>query len=244
MILTVLVGNFNTRLVLWEKKRSKMRKVVPTNQVLERLNRLIPNRTLQGAALASVVPQLTLRLYQTLCRHTKTLLVTTRTPTPLKVVYHRKSLGVDRLCAAVGGFLRYQQNLIIIDFGTAITFNIVHYQEKSLLGGPILPNARIMFTALADHTAQLPMVGLRPRENPLVKTTRTALQSGVFNLILGGIQRIIEQIRCRTKARYQIIATGGEAQIFSKKCQLINKVDPELTSFGLAQIYYFNRRTK
>ncbi|MCL6465606.1 MAG: type III pantothenate kinase [candidate division WOR-3 bacterium] len=244
MILTVLVGNFNTRLVLWEKNRIKMRKIVPTNQVLERLNRLIPNRALQGAALASVVPKVTLRLYQTLCRHTKTLLVTTRTPTPLKIVYRKKSLGVDRLCAAVGGILRYQQNLIIIDFGTAITFNIVHYQEKALLGGPILPNARIMFTALRDHTAQLPMVELHPRENPFVKSTRTAIQAGVFNLILGGIERIIEQIRCRTKAHYQIIATGGEAQIFSKKCQLINKVDPELTSFGLAQIYYFNRRTK
>lgn len=244
MILTVLVGNFNTRLILWDKNRIKMRKIVPTSAVSERLNRLIPDRTLQGAAIASVVPRVTLHLYRTLGQHTKTLLVTTRTPTPLKIFYRRKLLGIDRLCAAVGGFLRYQQDLIIIDFGTAITFNIVHYREKTLLGGPILPNTRIMLTALADHTARLPMVKMQPRENPLVRTTSSAIQSGVFNLILGGINRILEQIRCRTKARYQIIATGGEAHFFSKKCQLINKVDPELTSFGLAQIYYFNRRTK
>ncbi len=244
MILTVLVGNFNTRLILWDNNRIKMRKILPTSQVSDRLNRLIPTRALKGAAIASVVPRVTLQLYRALCQHTKTLLVTTRTPTPLKIVYRRKLLGIDRLCAAVGGFLRYQRDLIVIDFGTAITFNIVHYREKTLLGGPILPNARIMLAALADHTGQLPMVKMRPRENPVVITTSSAIQSGVFNLILGGINRIIEQIRCRTKARYQIIATGGGAQFFSKRCQLINKVDPELTSFGLAQIYYFNRRTK
>ncbi|MGQ9678291.1 MAG: type III pantothenate kinase [bacterium] len=242
MILTLLAGNHNTRLVLWNKNRIRRRKILPTNQMINHLDRLIASRTLEGAALASVVPDLTPQFYHALCQHTPTLHVTTRTPTPLKICYRRNMLGTDRLCAAVGGYLRYRRNLIVVDFGTATTVNIVHYKEKTFLGGPILPGFGIILKALAENTAQLPVVKLSPRANPLVTNTRTAICAGVYNLILGGLIRIIKQICCRTKKRYRILATGGEAKLWSRNCPLINKVDPELASFGLLQIYYFNRR--
>lgn len=244
MILTVLAGNHNTHLVFWEKKRISGRKIIPTNQIRNQLVRFIPPAILEGAALASVVPDFTPQFYRTLCKHTPTLLVTARTPTPLKICYRRKMLGTDRLCAAVGGYLRYRRNLIVVDFGTATTVNIVHYKEKTFLGGPILPGFGIILSALAEKTAQLPVVKLHPRVNPITNNTHTAIRAGVFNLILGGLYQIIEEIRRRTKKHYQILATGGEANFWGKNCPLIKKIDPELASFGLLQIYYFNRRKK
>lgn len=244
MILTILAGNHNTRLVFWEKNRIRGRKILPTNQIINHLDCLIATPLLEGAALASVVPDFTPQFYRTLCEHTPTLLVTARTPTPLKICYRRRMLGSDRLCAAVGGYLRYRRNLIVLDFGTATTVNIVHYKEKIFLGGPILPGFGVILSALAEKTAQLPIVKLHPRVNPITNNTHTAIRAGVFNLILGGLYQIIKEIRCQTKKHYQILATGGEANFWGRNCPLIEKVDPELASFGLLKIYYFNRRKK
>lgn len=251
MILTVLIGNTNTRLCWFKKHRIYRRKTIPT----ARLTRTRRQKTgsvikafgsfkkIQGAAVASVVPHLTYPVYRTLRRLVPTMLVTARTPTPLKFRYDRRQIGADRVCAAVGGYRRFQDDLIIIDFGTAITVNIIQ-KDGLFLGGPILPGAEIMLTALAEKTARLPRVNYPLRANPLTLTTRTAIQAGVGNLIIGGLDRIVNEVTRRSKTQYLIIATGGAAFQFKRHLKWINTIDQDLANSGLAQIFYFNARRR
>ncbi len=253
MILTVLIGNTNTRLVWWDKARPRRRRVVPTATLQHLLKNdrrdshpqhLLPvSENISGIAIASVVPAITRDVYKYFSPSTSTLLVTARTPAPLKILYNRRLLGADRLCAAVGGYLRYARNLIIVDFGTAITFNIVQ-QEGMFLGGPILPGVQLMLAALTEHTAQLPQVRFSPHNNPLVHTTTTAIRSGVFHLITGGLERIVNLISRETKRQYFVVATGGGVPSLRHHLRWINKIDPDIASFGLAQLFYLNRRKK
>ncbi len=240
MILTVLIGNTNTRLTWFEKNRIVRRQIIPT-ATFNPSSLFNPRSplSLKGAALASVVPKLTRPVYQVLCDHTPTLLLTAKTPTPLKFHYNRSLLGADRVCVAVGGYLCFPGNLIIIDFGTAITVNVVH-KEGVFFGGPILPGAELILSSLNEKTSQLPRVTFASRKNPLNFNTRWAIQSGAFNLITGGLNQIIQKVRSRTKRKYLIIATGGSARQFHRHIKGVKIVDKDLASRGLAQIFYFN----
>lgn len=238
MILTVLIGNTHTRLTWFKKNRICRRKTLPT-ATLYRLPGCFNN--IQGAAVASVVPKLTHPVYQALHHQVPTLLLTAQTPMPLKFRYDRKLVGADRVCAAVGGYRRFRGNLIIIDFGTAITVNIVQ-KEGTFLGGPILPGAEIMLSSLAEKTKRLPRVNFVSRANPLSLNTRTAIQAGVFNLIIGGLTRIVQEVSWRSKREYLIVATGGAASQFKRHLKWIKTVDQDLASRGLAEIFYLNYR--
>ncbi|MEO0071052.1 MAG: type III pantothenate kinase [candidate division WOR-3 bacterium] len=246
MILTVLIGNTNTRLCWFENHRIYRRKVLPTARLtLARrpkaglVSKVFGSfKNIQGAAVASVVPQLTYPIYLTLRRQVPTLLLTAKTPTPLRFRYDRRLVGADRVCVAVGGYFRFQDNLIIIDFGTAITLNIVQ-KEGIFLGGPILPGAEMIFSALAEKTARLPRVTFAFRANPLTLTTHTAIQAGVGNLIIGGLNRIVSEITRRRKRDYLIVATGGAAFQFKRHLKWIKTVDQDLANRGLAEIFYF-----
>ncbi len=250
MILTILVGNTNTRLAWWQKERLRRHKIVPTttfrNMVKDYRDRswekqpLFRRERLAGTAIASVVPALTRDVYNYFSLLTPTVLVSARTPVPLRIRYNRTLLGTDRLCAAVGGYLRYARDLVILDFGTAITVNIVH-REGVFLGGPIIPGIQMMLSALKEQTAQLPAVRFSPAVNPLVQKTTTAIQSGVCHLVTGGLNRIITLIARRTKREYFIVATGGGARTLHRHLPF-NKIDPHIASFGLAKLFYFNRR--
>ncbi len=241
MILTVLVGNTNTRLAWFKGKNIIRRQTIPSAKLLREINQLPLSPAPLGAALASVVPRATRLIYQYLSRNTPTLLVNIATASPLKICYNRRFLGADRLCAAVGGYLRYHRDLIVVDFGTAITLNIVH-KEGVFLGGPIFPGVQMMLSALAQKTHRLPEVNFVRRQRLTVTTTQEAIQSGVFNLIVGGLHYMVNRLNAETKRNYFIVGTGGASSLFRKHLKLINRIDPDLTSRGLAALFYINRR--
>ncbi|MEO0005508.1 MAG: type III pantothenate kinase [candidate division WOR-3 bacterium] len=237
------MGNSRTRFVWFDNQGIVRRMIVPTTKVIESLERLRLTKDTRGAAVASVVPKLTLPVYRRLCQETPTLLVGATTKTPLRFHYDRRALGADRVCVAVGAYTLYKKNLIIIDFGTAITFNIVK-RNGDFLGGPILPGAEMLLSCLAEKTARLPRVGFLASNKVICRTTKPAIQTGVFNLLRSGLNDIIKRICIETGESYFVVATGGLAQRFGCHLRSIKVVDEDLGSKGLREIFYLNKEVR
>jgi type III pantothenate kinase len=241
MILTLLVGNTNTRLAVFDRRRLVRVRVIPSGRIDDYLNKIKLSPRIEGAVMASVVPKKTLPVFRILNRQVPTLLVNSRTPVPLKFNYDRKLLGADRLAVAAGGYARFQRELVIIDFGTAITFNLVN-RYGFFSGGPIVPGPDLMLDALAQGTGRLPRVHWSARARTICTRTKPAIQAGVFNLLIGGLSRILEKVVAEAGGNTQlVVGTGGAARRFRRYLD-IRVVDQNLASRGLAEIYYFNRR--
>jgi len=241
MILTVLVGNSNTRFAVFEGRRLVRVWIIPTGRLTAHLSKLKISPRIESAVLASVVPKQTLSLFRILNQQVPTLLVNARTRVPLKLQYDRRLLGVDRLSAAIGAYVRFQQNLTVIDFGTAITFNLVN-KPGVFLGGPIVPGPEMLFAALAASTGRLPRVNWSVRSRTISTRTTPAIQSGVFHLLIGGLSRIQTLLIAEAgDEKRLVIGTGGAVSLFQRYLDIM-VVDKNLASRGLAEIYYFNRR--
>jgi type III pantothenate kinase len=243
MILTVVVGNTNTRLVWFASHRPVRRRALPTSAMLNQPERYLRREHgITGSALASVVPRANKPVAEALLKATATrpLVVDRKTRTGLRVNYDRSQLGADRLCVAAGALRRYPGNTIVLDFGTATTVNVVTAHGE-FLGGLIMPGIGMMIRCLADSTAQLPAVqpaGLRPA---IAHDTRTAIRSGVVHLLSGGVGHVIDSVERKAGCRFNVVATGGYAPLMRRILKRIRRVDPDLANRGLAEIYYVNR---
>jgi type III pantothenate kinase len=143
--------------------------------------------------VASVVPDVTVDLVRALERKTglKPYVVGPTARTDLSFRYDRKQLGVDRVCAAVGAFLRWRNDLVVLDFGTSTTVNVVT-RAGVFAGGLILPGVDLMLDGLSERTAQLPRPATRFIADPLQRETAGAMLAGVSLLQAGGLGLIID----------------------------------------------------
>lgn len=149
---------------------------------------------------------------------------------------HPDEVGVDRLVNAIAGWQKYRCSLVIIDFGTAITFDCVS-TECEYLGGAILPGIAISLDALSSRTAKLPRIDLSVGPEKVIGTnTIQAMKSGVLHgygaLVDGMVQKIRQEMGCATGVS-KVIATGGMAQLIAPYAQSIDEVDTLLTLKGL-----------
>jgi type III pantothenate kinase len=142
------------------------------------------------------------------------------------------SVGADRIVDAVAGFELYGGPLLVIDFGTAITFDLVS-ADGTFLGGAIAPEMRIAAQALFDRAAQLFSVPLEAPASVIGKTTASNIQAGVvlgsFDLVDGLIRRFQREYG----ARLHVVATGGKGKLFYENIEAIEVYDPDLTLTGL-----------
>jgi type III pantothenate kinase len=240
MILTVVIGNTNTRFVWFDGRRVVTSRVVPTVSV--RPDSLPKPGRVAGIAVASVVPKVT----RNVCAHLRAatglepLIVGSRTRTGLKFRYRRRDLGADRVCAAVGAWRRFpSQDLIVFDFGTATTVNVV-LREGVFAGGAILPGIQMSLDALADGTAALPRLLPGRVRSPIQRDTRAAVQAGVAGFFAGGIDRIIDGIERDAGRSFRIVATGGGVRAARRYAKRIRTSIPQLASKGLAELFYLN----
>jgi type III pantothenate kinase len=167
------------------------------------------------------------------------LIVDSHTRTGLRFKYGRGQLGADRLCDAVGAVGRFGGNLIVLDFGTAFTVNVIS-EEGVFLGGAILPGFGLMADSLAWGTAALPHVTFRHVLNPIQHGTKSAIRAGISSLAAGGVDGIIGQIEEQTGMSFLVVATGGYASLMRRCVGRIRVVDPHLASRGLAELLYMN----
>jgi len=162
------------------------------------------------------------------------------TPVPIKNNYRSKStLGLDRLAAAVGATSLFPDNdLLIIDAGTAITYDIVD-KENGFMGGNISPGLRTRFRSLHHFTGRLPLLNPVAEWPDIGTTTEEAIQSGVLTGILSEVESVIELMK-KKWPELRVIVTGGDAEFFDKKLKSSIFVKFEITLLGLNRILEYN----
>lgn len=150
-------------------------------------------------------------------------------------------VGADRLVNAVGAHERFGGPLIVIDFGTATTFDVID-GAGNYVGGAIAPGVNLSLEALHMAAAQLPRVAVRRPDTVIGKRTVPAMLSGVYWGYVGLVDGLVRRIEDEFGQEMRAVATGGLAPLFAEGCPAIDALDPEMTQRGLASIHRRNAR--
>jgi type III pantothenate kinase len=152
-----------------------------------------------------------------------------------------KEVGADIIVNSVSAFKKYGGPIIVIDFGTATTFDVIT-ENCELIGVVIAPGIKTSLEGLATKTAQLPMVELDAPKTVIGKNTKHCMQSGIIFGFAGLVESILYRIKKELKVtEIKVVATGGLGEIIAKEVKAINKVDRTLTLDGLKVIYEQNK---
>jgi len=212
MVAAVDIGNSNIHCGLFQGRRLRKKIVYPLihKNVVNRVIRELRREEIKGAAISSVVPSFTYRFAKLLQHNFGVLpiIVSAKTASFLQFDYYRpETLGADRIANAVGGLARYRKNLIIIDFGTAVTFDVV-LRNGRYLGGIIVPGALASLDSLVRQTALLKPVPYKEKATLIGRSTEECIQSGIFNgtvAMVSGLVRFIQIYVSMELWRYIII---------------------------------------
>jgi type III pantothenate kinase len=199
---------------------------------------------IDAAAIATVVPPTLFHLKQ-LCRQhfgCEPLVVGESGITPgMKVRLDRpQEVGADRLANAVGGHMVYPGALIVVDFGTATTFDVIA-ENGDYCGGAISPGIQLSLDVLHSATAKLPRIDVERPAKAIGTDTLTAMQSGIFWGYIGLIEGLIARIRAEWGGQMTTIATGGLAPLFFGATEALEHLDPDLTMRGIVEIHRRSR---
>jgi type III pantothenate kinase len=148
-------------------------------------------------------------------------------------VKNKKQLGSDRIANAIGA--KKFKNCLIIDFGTATTFDVI--RNGVYEGGVIAPGVKLSITSLSKSTALLPVISLKSDQKSFGKNTKAALNAGFVWGYEGLINNIVNKIISKDKIKYKIILTGGYANFFKKKIEGKISIDQNITVKGISKVY-------
>jgi len=207
----------------------------------------VDRKKIDGAIIASVVPEALFHLVSLCHRYfgCEPLVVGEEgVELGTKVLIDRpEQVGADRLVNAVAAHDRYGKPLVVVDFGTATTFDVVD-GDGNYRGGVIAPGINLSLEALYQAASKLPRVDVRPTEKIIGKATVPAMQSGIFWGYVGLIEGLITRIRKEWgDEAMPVVATGGLAPMFAGATTLFDHIDRDLTIRGLVLIYRRNKST-
>jgi type III pantothenate kinase len=151
----------------------------------------------------------------------------------IKISVNKKQIGSDRLCNAIG-INDNKNNYIIIDFGTATTFDVII--KNKYLGGIIAPGVLLSLNTLVSKASLIPSLKLKKVKNVLGKNTVSAVRSGFYWGYIGLVENIIDKISKHTKKKYKLILTGGYSHLFIKSIKMNAYIDKDITIKGLLKI--------
>ena len=151
----------------------------------------------------------------------------------IQIKVNKKQVGSDRLCNAIA-LTNKKSNFIIIDFGTATTFDVVI--KNQYLGGIIAPGVSLSLNTLISNASLIPNLKLKEIRHVLGKNTVSAVRSGFYWGYIGLIENIINKIHKQTKKKYKIVLTGGFSNLFSKSLKINPVIDKDITMKGLQRI--------
>jgi type III pantothenate kinase len=245
MILLFDIGNTNTHLGLADARRVVKQANIPTEAWFEgtprkALVRFSGRARIEGAALCSVVPRAT-PFVQHAVNHLwalRCLELTPRTLYGVGINYSRpQTIGPDRLANAVAVRHRYGAPAVVVDFGTAVTFDVVD-RAGNYVGGIIAPGLAAMTDYLHEKTALLPRIRIREVRSVIGKSTEQAMLIGAVHGYRGLVLELIRELKRELKApRLPVVATGGYAELIGSKLSAITAVEPLLTLEGLRLVW-------
>jgi len=196
-----------------------------------------------GAILSSVVPPLTpklSRVVELLCG-VSPLVVGPGVRTGLDIQYEDpREVGADRIVNAVGALTRHAPPLVIVDSGTATTFDVL-LPPNIYAGGIIVPGLYISLDALVSRTAKLPKVELRPTDKVVGRNTADSIRSGLYHGTGALVDGLVARIAAEHGITPLVIATGGAGELLRDASSCIDAVEPDLTLFGLKEIWNRNQ---
>ncbi len=261
MLLTVDIGNSNTCLGVFDgdQLRCELRLTTQRNWTRDEVAILLRHALelaefefshVRAAIVACVVPPALQPLLEALSRYAgiEALVVGPGTRTGMPIRYEpAQDVGADRIVGAVAAFERYivatqrsGHGVIVVDFGTAITFDVVSPRPE-YLGGVIAPGIGISADALFSRAAKLPRVEVIKPEHVVGRNTVAAIQSGLVHGYIGLVEGLIDKIEREVGWPAMVIATGGFAATIAQETQRIHAVDDALVLEGLRLLYERNR---
>lgn len=245
MILLFDIGNTNTHVGLANDERVVRHADIPTafflaGKATAFLQRFVRKAEVSGAAICSVVPRATPKIQsvvQTLWR-LRAIELTPKTLRGVGIDYPKpNSIGPDRLANAVAAKHHFGAPSVVVDFGTAVTFDVVD-KRGNYIGGIIAPGLAAMTDYLHERTALLPRIKIREVESPVGKSTKHAMLVGAVHGYRGLVRELILQLKRELKTkRLPVVATGGYAQLIAAKLSEITGIEPNLTLEGLRLVF-------
>ena len=255
MILCIDVGNTNIKYGVFEGDN-----LIASFRVSSRLTRTadeygsvlvnligdkgIKKQDIKGIIISSVIPSLNYTICH-MCEYffnISPIMVGPGVKTGLNIkVENPKEVGADRIVNSVAGFYKYGGPVVVIDFGTATTFNVID-KSGALIGGVIAPGIKTSLESLVKNTAQLPMIELVSPKKVIAKNTETNMQAGIIFGFAGLVDNILSKIKKELgQDDLCVVATGGLGEIIAKEVKSISVVDRALTLDGLKTIYNLNK---
>lgn len=210
---------------------------IPTKDINpEALADLLAGLSFDAAIICSVVPKQAKTLGTYLSKTVPIHHLNHQSPLGLNVDYpNPQNVGADRLANSVGVIKKYQPPAIVIDFGTAVTFDVIS-SEPAYTGGVIAPGLGAMSEYLGHRTALLPDFDLSEPQQAIGKSTLEAMRSGAVIGYRGLVREIVGAIRKELDAETTTIATGGDAELIAKGVSEIDIVDPDITMTGILSV--------
>ncbi len=267
MLLAIDIGNTNICLGIFQEKKLLYSWRLATNKeitgdeyglkILSLLNKVnLRTEQIKDVIISNVVPPLS-GAFKEISQeyfHRQPLNVTVKMKTGLKICYSNpEEIGADRIVNAVAGYHLCGAPLIIVDFGTATTFDCIGKRGNQLnreyVGGIIAPGMTISAEALYTHTAKLPRVDIIKPGKIIGRNTVESMQAGIFYGYIGLVEYLIQCCKeelihlqlAKSISTIRVIATGGLAELIAKETKTIEKIVPELTLEGLRIIWELNK---
>ena len=251
MLLAIDIGNTNLVFALFEGKEVRAQWRIRTDHhrsadeyavwlfaLMARAG--ISEKNVSAVILASVVPDANFEVKSFVRNYLNLepkLITNGQLDLGMKVLLDNpKELGADRLINAFAAWSEYDQALIVIDFGTATTFDVVSGKGE-YLGGVIAPGINLSLEALQRAAAKLHGIAITHPQKVIGTNTTNAMQSGIFYGYAGLIEGIVERIKAERGEAMKVIATGGLAPLYAEATKAIDKVDTDLTIRGLRLIH-------
>jgi type III pantothenate kinase len=258
MLLVIDVGNTNTVLGLYDgdKLVHDWRIRTEIDHTIDEYGVLILNlyqtsrmkineiKAVSAIIISCVVPPM-LNILEPLCIkyfNLKPLIVGPGIKTGMPIFYDNpKEVGADRIVNAVAAYDKYKQDSIIVDFGTATTFDYVS-KKGEYMGGCIAPGIVISSEALFERASKLPRVEFSRPKTVITKDTVSAMQAGIMFGYAGLVDGIVGRMKAEVKSEPLVIATGGLAKVVASETKSIDKIEEMLTLEGLRIIYNLNTK--